>query len=173
MIKDNLNNESKIEYRDTGKYGLGVYASKNIKEGEFVWRMTGEKVSLAECWTRINSGNEDLTDPLQVGLEEYLDLNKFSRLFNHSCEPNLGIKNESDLFALKNIKKGDELTFDYSTTVGPNIPISEWFMDCGCGSEKCRKIISNILSIPKIEIEKYLKKGFLQDYIKDYLKNNI
>ncbi len=158
----------KLEVRDTKKYGKGVFAKENIKKGDHVWKMIGDKVSLEECWKRINSGDEDLTDPLQIALEEYLDLEDFSRLFNHNCEPNLGVKNQSDLFAIKDIEKGEELTFDYSTTVGPNIPLSEWTMVCGCDSKKCRKVIGNINSISESDLNFYKNSGFLPDYLKKY-----
>ena len=155
----------KVEVKDTQKYGIGAFAGEDIKKGQFIHTLSGERVSLQECWDRINKEDEALTDPLQIALEEYIDLDEFSRTFNHSCDANMGLKNESDLFALRDIKKGEELTFDYSTTVGPNIPKTEWYMDCSCGSKKCRKIISNVLTIPKKELDSYIKEGFLQDYI--------
>jgi len=66
---------------------------------------------------------------------------------------------------LRNISKGEEITYDYSTTVGPNIPQSEWLMKCNCESEKCRKLIGNILTIPKDNLENYKRLGALQEYM--------
>ena len=155
----------KLEIGDTSKYGEGVFAKEDIAKGEIIKILSGEIISLAECLKRINGGDEVNDDPLQIGSELYIDLDYLSHAFNHSCQPNAGLRKTSELFALKNILKGEEITYDYSTTVGPNIPASEWLMKCDCGSIKCRKLIGNILTIPKNDLENYKKLGALQEYI--------
>lgn len=157
---------NKLVIRSTKKYGKGIFAINDINKGELVYRLSGEKVSLAECWRRINLGEEDLADPFQIGLRTYIDLDEVSRVFNHSCDPNTGVRNKSDLIAVRDIKKGEEITYDYSTTVGPNIPNTEWSMLCSCNSDNCRKTISNILSLPIKQYNYYKKNMFLPDYIK-------
>lgn len=157
--------KTKLIIKDTGKYGLGVFAGKNIKKGEIIYTLSGEIISFDECIERIHKGNEAQTDSLQVDLETDMDLDEFSRTFNHSCDPNAGLRKISELFALRDIKKGEEITYDYSASIGPNIPKSLWTMKCMCGSSKCRKILSNVLSIPKEQLNYYKKEGALQDYI--------
>jgi hypothetical protein len=103
---------------------------------------------------------------LQIGKSFYIDLDYLSRAFNHSCDPNAGIRKISELFALRDIKKGEEITYDYSAVVGPNNPPSEFSMKCKCGAKYCRGIIGNILTIPKKSLENYIKNGAVQDYIK-------
>lgn len=165
-----MNINSYLEIKDTGKYDNGVFAKKAIKKGDFVYQLSGERISEEECWNRINAQQENLSDPLQIGLYEYIDLNEFSRSFNHSCDPNTGIRNESDLYAIKDINVGDEITYDYSTTVGPNISFEEWSMDCLCGSKNCRKIISNILSINSNRIIFYKNNNVIPNYQKNNIK---
>ncbi len=164
--KDHVSSDKKIVIKLTKKYGSGVFANDNIKNGETIHILTGEKMTLGEFVTKVNSGEEYIDDPFQIGRRTYIDLNELSRTFNHSCDPNGGIRNQSELFALRDIKKGEELTYDYSTTVSPTV----WSMKCKCGSEKCRKIIRDILSIPKSQIKKYKKVGALQTYMKPILK---
>lgn len=53
---------------------------------------------------------------------------------NHSCDPNTEIKNRRDM-AMRDIKKGEEITSDY-TGQG-----SSTSFICKCGSEKCRGFI--------------------------------
>ena len=57
--------------------------------------------------------------------------------FNHSCNPNAGLKIKGrDVFivAIKNILKGNEVAWDYSTTMDE----TDWEMTCACGSRNCR-----------------------------------
>jgi hypothetical protein len=100
-----------------------------------------------------------------------MDLDEFSRAFNHSCDPNAGIRKTSELIAIEDILKGEEITYDFSSTVGPNVPSSVWEMQCHCGSEKCRKVLGNVLSLPKVQLEKYRRAGALQDYIIEELRS--
>ena len=154
-----------FEVRDTGKYGKGVFAVEDIKSGQTIKIFGGEVISFDETEKRIKAGEENRTDTLQVGLELDMDLDELSRTFNHSCEPNAGFRGVSELIAIKDIKKGEEITYDYSATVGPNIPRTLWEMTCDCGSANCRKVIGNVLTIPKEQLKKYREAGTLQDYI--------
>jgi len=160
----------KFSIRDTGKYGIGVYADENIKKGTLIKVFNGEIISFDECIKRIQVGMEAQTDSLQVGLEQDMDLDELSRTFNHSCDPNAGHRKIAELIAIRNIKKGEEITYDYSATIGPNIPKSLWQMKCKCGSKICRKMIGNVLTIPKKQLDRYKRAGSLQDYIKNELK---
>ncbi len=56
---------------------------------------------------------------------------------NHSCEPNIGWKNDLMLVAIRDIRKGEELTPDYAMHGCYPEP-----MDCNCGKPSCRKVIS-------------------------------
>ena len=67
---------------------------------------------------------------------EYYLMNSPERYVNHSCEPNCctDLKNQCDI-ALKDIKKGEEITTDYG---------EDHFNDkikCNCGSKKCKRLI--------------------------------
>lgn len=56
---------------------------------------------------------------------------------NHSCNPNLWFENWWPLVAIRDIEKGEELTFDYAT--GETYSLQR---ECNCGAENCRKFIS-------------------------------
>ena len=157
--------DSKFIIEDTGKYGLGVFANQNFKKGEVITALKGEIITFDECIKRIKTGAENQTDSLQVGLEQDMDLDELSRIFNHSCEPNAGLRKISELVAIRDIKKGEEITYDYSATIGPNIPESLWAMPCECGAKSCRKVLGNVLTIPHKQLTKYQRAGALQDYI--------
>jgi hypothetical protein len=127
--------------------------------------LSGETISFYECIERIKSGRESQDDTLQIGLGLEIDLDEISRTFNHSCDPNAGLRKVSEMIALRDIAVGEEITFDYSATVGPDVPGRLWTMQCKCGSMNCRKIVGNILSIPPEQLKKYADAGALQDYI--------
>ncbi len=146
--------------------GKGCFAVEEIKKGEKITELTGEIVSQDEINKRIADGTERLDDPLQITENQFIDLDRPSIFFNHSCDPNAGVRGKNELFALKNIFKGEEITYDYSSVVGKNI---DWFMSClcKCGSKNCRKKIGNVLTIPVKYLKNYKKKGVLPDFIKN------
>jgi SET domain-containing protein len=162
MKNDNSKLIKRLEIRDTKKYGRGVYAKEDIKKGSVVYLLSGPTMTPADFAKMVNSDKEDIDDPLQVGKRTYIDLDKVSRIFNHSCEPNTGLRKRSEMLAISNIRKGDEITYDYSATIAP----TEWKMKCNCGASKCRKILSDIVSVPKKQIEFYRDSGVLQKYMK-------
>lgn len=132
--------------------------------------LDGEVLSIDQIRRRIERGEENIDDPLQIDEWLFIDVNELSRSFNHSCEPNAGMRKRSELFALRDILPGEEITFDYSTTVGPNVTADMWTMKCNCGSEMCRKTIGNVLSVSENRLQAYSEAGALQDYIIAALK---
>jgi len=101
-----LPKEPELIIKDTGKFGLGIFAGEDIKKGRVIKILSGEVISFEECERRIESGDEARTDTLQIGLALDMDLDDVSRTFNHSCSPNAGLRKTSELFALKNIRGG-------------------------------------------------------------------
>lgn len=148
------------------KTGQGSFAPRDIKKGEIILQSSGESYTDKEIDNLIDADKMRPDDPLQIGDDEWLELNKESYIVNHSCDPNAGLRKKGELFALRDIKEGEEITYDYSATV----PIgNDWTMDCFCGSEKCRKVIGNITSIPKEQMDFYKAEGNFLDFIKTYL----
>lgn len=163
--------KSKVErkyliVKPTHKYGNGVYAGRDLLKGEIIHVLSGKRMDLNQLISKIKSGKESLDDPFQVGRRTYIDLDELSRTFNHCCDPNGGIRKRSELFAVRDIKKGEEITYDYSITISP----TEWSMKCKCGSKNCRKILHDIRSIPRPQIQTYKELGAIQNYMKKLLK---
>lgn len=151
---------------NTNKYGKGVFAKHFIKKGSVIHVLSGKKVTLNQLVINILKNKEKIDDPFQIGRRTYIDLDKISRTFNHCCDPSAGIRKESELFALNDIIQGEEITYDYSMTIAP----TEWSMRCKCGSKKCRKIIHDIRSIPHVQLQKYVRAGAVQKYMKPLLR---
>jgi hypothetical protein len=93
---------------------------------------------LAE-FTQSLPGQEPSYLTVQVGEFEHVRLApSHLELINHSCEPNVFFDvDKFQIQALKDIAKGEELTFFY--------PSTEWQMTqpfrCHCGSETCLEVI--------------------------------
>ena len=162
----NNQNEKKFHVKDTRKYGKGVFSKNEMAKGEFIYRLKGKRLTLGQLVNRIVSGKEYIDDPFQIGRRTYVDLDEFSRTFNHSCNPNGGIRKTSELFALRDIKKGEELTYDYSMTISP----TDWHMKCKCSTSICRKTLGDVRSVPKAQLKRYEAAGAVQRYMKPLLK---
>ncbi len=69
-------------------------------------------------------------------------------LFNHSCEPNLGISGSVMLVAMRDIATDEELTFDYAMCDADDYDEFE----CACGTAACRhKVTGNDWMSPTIQ----------------------
>jgi len=128
--------------------------------------MTGKEYAWEVVEELIKKGKVRLDDPFQIGEDDFLLLDKLPLLFNHSCEPNVGINKERELVALRDIAVGEEICYDYSATVCTH---SSWSMRCKCGSSMCRKRIGNILTVPLSIRKKYKAKGLLSAFIRSEL----
>ena len=132
-------------------HGRGVFAKKNIKKGEMIFYAKGKIVKFI-----IRNPNDSRIGSrwLCVGKNTWINPDKNNPLYflNHACNPNAGIRGKITFIALKDIKKDEEIVFDYS--------ISEvdifWNMKCICKSKNCRKIIHSIQFLPRKIFKKYL-----------------
>lgn len=131
--------------------GRGIISTQDIKKNGFVGYIQGP------IKHKVNSGEKDSkAHPDWVGFKKnyWIDPQPPFKYINHSCEPNCGLSGTKTFRALKNIKAGEELTFDYSTSeIDTN-----WVLDyeCKCGSKTCRKTIRSIQSLSKKKINEYL-----------------
>jgi hypothetical protein len=62
---------------------------------------------------------------------------------NHSCEPNAGFCGQIFLVAMRDIIRGEEITFDYAMCLGDGPDAASYRLECHCGSAKCRGWITD------------------------------
>ena len=121
-----------LEIRMTEHKGRGVFARAPIATGRRILIFQGRLLPSAA-----------LTDDLlamQVGPDLWLcsDGSLLDDCVNHSCEPNSGfLDGEPVLSALRDIAAGEEIVWDYSTSIAE----PGWTMACRCGSPSCRGVI--------------------------------
>lgn len=138
-----------IEIRESKIQGKGLFANKDFKRGDIIFIFRGK---IIDDW-KVTDEESSLYGPNWVGIgkNKWMDVIAPGVYINHSCEPNCGIKGKVSVTALKNIKKGDEITIDYSITEIDNF----WYMECNCRNKNCRKLIKSIQHLPKKLIKKY------------------
>lgn len=155
---------SKIVVGRSGIHGKGVFAKRDIKKGEVVFIFKGKPVR----W-KVHDQKSSLHGQNWVGLskEKWLDVISPGVFTNHSCDPSCGIRGRKKVTALRNIKKGEEITIDYSITEMDTL----WHMKCRCGSKNCRGEIRSIQSLPKKTFDKYfpyIPTYFMKVYNRDH-----
>ena len=72
------------------------------------------------------------------------------------------------LVAIMDIHEGEEITWDYSTTMNED----DWEMDCVCGSKNCRGRIRDFKYLPENVQQKYINLRIVPKYILENLKRN-
>lgn len=159
---------NKIEIRSSAISGKGTFVKEKIFCNEHIITLSGELVITNDIANVGLHHGVSLDDPLQVGENCVLILNYESKTINHSCDPNAGIRHQNDLYAIRDILPGEEVTYDYATTSSINDP---WLMNCGCRSALCRKKIGNVLTISPDILAKYNQLQALPDYILEQLRN--
>jgi uncharacterized protein len=151
--------------------GLGMVARDNIAMGETILFFEGEEINLDEMLRRVGALTLAPSDPLGIDEELYLDLVEPYVRINHSCEPNAYIRGHRELVAMKDIDKGKEITFDYSTTMWENVQKifdvgrTLWTCPCKCGSAKCRGVIDQFNALPVETQRFYIDNRYAPDFV--------
>ncbi len=155
MIKD-------VIVKETKEKGKGVFALKNFKKGEFIFRSRKGKIIKSKDFPKLPPEEQEHINQIEKGVFE---VQRSPECFiNHSCDPNTIFKGKS-AYALKSIKKGEEITTDYRISA-----LDEgWKMKCKCGSKNCIGIVEgDFFTLPPILQKKYLSYApkFIQDEYK-------
>ena len=127
-LKDNLIKKLGNTYcriKPSKNKGVGVFTVKNIPKG-----INPFPYSMSVRWIRLSDSDiKNLPKPIQKMISDFyvysqghyyvsydgLDSNDISFFVNNSKKPNLKSEDGSDFITIRKIKKGDELTVDYST----------------------------------------------------------
>ena len=143
----------------------GVFAKERIEAGEklaiFGRRLTPIAEEIGDWGIQIDENFVINAYDADTGeLEEAL-------FFNHSCEPNAGIKGQILLIAMRSIEPGEEVTFDYAMCLHETEGVEPYRMECHCGHPNCRRIITdNDWKIPELQ-QKY--NGWFSWYLQEKL----
>ncbi|HWX53807.1 MAG TPA: SET domain-containing protein-lysine N-methyltransferase [Verrucomicrobiae bacterium] len=134
-------------------HGAGVYSTAPIKKGQRVLEYTGPKITKEQC-EGMYAGTEVT---YLFGMDDgktVIDGFGTAAFVNHSCDPNCEtdeIRGHIWIIALKNIKAGEELTYDYNLYDGE--PGEQ--APCYCGTKNCR---GTMFSEDEIKRQKKLQR---------------
>jgi Proteins containing SET domain len=122
-------------FKESPIHGLGGFAKRDILAGTRVIEYLGEKIDKQESLRRCEANNQYI---FALNEREDLDGNvdwNPARFINHSCAPNCEIVWDGShlwLDAMRNIKAGEEITFNYGYDL---VDYREY--PCACGSAEC------------------------------------
>jgi GNAT superfamily N-acetyltransferase len=151
---------SPVYTAESSIHGTGVFSSSPYSPGEIVLRIDDARVVT----------DADPLDPARGELEHHCDylaggqvvlMQPPERFINHRCDPNTYIRTiagDRYVVALKEIRPGDEITYDYCVNGEGE---TGWF--CTCGSPACRKHhLSGFFHLPIDVQARYL--ALLEDW---------
>lgn len=171
-----------------GERGWGVKVAEDVKDGEFIIDFRGEIITLTTFFQRIRSVYVNKKDffVLSYDEDEVIDAGlrgNDARFINHSCTPNIEVRKyqtmgmaskeyELGFWALRDIKAGEELCYNYSlenfTTSEKSMSYAEMFeqatgkqQPCLCGSKECTGVVGKraVVPNPSQKIEGQVKVG--------------
>ncbi len=135
--------------------GKGVFTSAPIRAREFLFSFRGSGPLLT--YQEMKKLSRE-TPCLQIGHDKYIWTTQSpQRYVNHSCEPNTGLRNLTELYALRDIKAGEEVTCDYSATMDED----DWEMDCLCDAPTCRGRIRDFKYLARELQQRYIQLGIV------------
>ena len=136
MGGSNMDNASEwVTFRSSPIHGRGGFAAREIPGGTHVIEYLGNRITKDESVQRCAENNEYI-----FALNNYTDLDgnvdwNPARFLNHSCAPNCEALVQAEriwIVSLRNIREGEELTFNYGYDL-------EDYRDypCRCGAPNC------------------------------------
>ena len=134
----------------------GLCAASNIKKGTKIIEYKGKIISVKKAEMDPKFDNDKAIYLFNLNKKYDLDGDfkyNTARLINHSCDPNCevdGVGLKLWIYAIKDIKKNEELTYDYGFSFDKD------YRDfpCRCGAKKCVGFIVNSQSRWRIKKSK-------------------
>ena len=112
--------------------GLGLFATRPFKKGDFIIEYFGRTISNAEAYT---SRSKYL---FEINARKTIDgvaRENIARYINHSCQPNCEseiVRGRVRISAIRNIKAGEEFVYDYGEEY-----VDEYIKPHGCRCAEC------------------------------------
>ena len=117
----------------------GLYANQDIKKGTRIIEYKGKIITVRQSESNPKYDNCKAIYLFNINKKYDLDGDfKFNtaRLINHSCDPNCEVFGKGMkvwVYAMKDIKKGEELSYDYGFSFDKDFKQ----FPCRCGAKNC------------------------------------
>jgi uncharacterized protein len=121
-------------------HGRGLFAVEAFEKDEIVAIKGGhifDRRTLGEVERVLGAAEIQIGEDLFIGPLTESEREGSMLYSNHSCEPNIGVRGQIVFVAMRAITVGEELTHDWATTDDDS-----YRMECLCGAQTCRKIIT-------------------------------
>jgi uncharacterized protein len=117
-----------------GIYGLGLFAATDLPRKTYLLDYTGKLLTTAQADEK---GGQYLFEINSRWTLDGTDRKNLARYINHSCRPNCETDTRDRekrviIYALRNIKAGEELTYNYGKSFW-----NEYIKPKGCRCVKC------------------------------------
>jgi hypothetical protein len=154
-----------VEIKES-KFGKGLFAKTNINAGTTICRINlSDEFDLSKTFQLKSKESH----ALQIDHDRYVMCPVPFLYANHSCNPNCGVTPEFEMVCIKDIGKGEELFWDYSTSMLERA----WTMKCECGDKYCRKIVTDFDLLPQKVQSRYLQLNIVLPFISQYLQQQL
>lgn len=127
-----------IEVKESKIHNKGVFAKEDIPKGTKIIEYKGEKITKEEAEKRMYENEYIMEFDNEYDIDGDIEEND-AKYVNHSCDPNCECKTKGGkvwFISLRDIKKGEEITFDYDYACEDDFSEIEDFK-CRCGSPNC------------------------------------
>ncbi len=138
-------------------HGRGVILAKDVKKDEIIFIFMGKEITYTGGAWQLNPNH------LQIGYARWIEPSSGSagRFLNHSCHPTAGIRGKNTIVAIRDLKKGEEVTTDYA--LSETYPL--WHMECRCKNSNCRKFVKPYQDLS--DQRRYGFRAYTSKYILD------
>ncbi len=126
----------RLAVRKSGIHGRGLFARRRLPKRRKLGEIGGTRVKLPRAWIGVARQTRIYLIELNARLALDCSGDPLFRHLNHSCRPNCYLRifrNRVEVYALKTVAPGIELTVDYGET--PHVG----GMSCRCGMRGCRR----------------------------------
>ena len=117
--------------------GHGVFAQQNLKKGELLVVFGGGICDL-DTFTKLTKNDRSLSIQVEENLFLVPRPAGDADYVNHGCDPNAGLSGQTALVAMRDIRAGEEICYDYA--MSDTTPYDEF--ECDCGAPDCRHRIT-------------------------------
>ncbi|MGH6648439.1 SET domain-containing protein [Aquabacterium sp.] len=137
----------RIQVRQSGIHGRGVFAIQPIEAGSTVIEYKGEIITWETALDRHPHDPDQPNHTFYFHLDDgHVIDGKYqgnsARWINHSCAPNVEAEQDGNrvfLKALRDIAPGEELFFDYGLVIDARLTAAlKREYACWCGAKQCR-----------------------------------
>jgi SET domain-containing protein len=151
----------KAAVKESPIHGKGLFAVEPFDEGEVVCVKGGyifDRAALRSMPAWFRAAEIQIAEDLFIGPLAEAEREGSMIFSNHSCDPNIGVRGQIVFVALRRIEAGEELTHDWATTDD-----DDYELECRCGANFCRKIITGQDWRKKELQQKY--RGYFSSYL--------